>query len=176
VVADYVPTAFGSDLRVAKFADGKWSGGCITTLDFETVYKTAKVTAEADSQLVAAELTQLAPALALALDRAEDGKSALAFGPPIPNTLDEQVARAVAEPIPKITDGLPYAPPHPIYMQGRLYLVVAAHPELGWRDLPGYVIHLYAFDGQSLRHAARMELSATRGKLLSVSAAALPDR
>lgn len=42
VVADSVPTGFGSDLRVAKFADSRWSGGCLTRLEFETVYKTAK--------------------------------------------------------------------------------------------------------------------------------------
>lgn len=176
VVADYIPTGFGSDLRVATFANSKWSGGCRTTVDFETVYKTTKATAETDSQLSAGELAQLAPALAVALDRAEGGKTAFAFGQPIPSELNEQVTKAEAEPIPKITDGLPYRRPHPIYLQGRFYLVVAAHPELGWRDLPGYVIHLYGFDGQSLRHAARMELNATRGKLLSVEATALPDR
>lgn len=121
-------------------------------------------------------MAPLAPALAVALDRAENGKTAFAFGPPIPGALNEQVAKAESEPIPNIIGGLPHTPPHPIYLQGRLYLVVAAHPEFGWRDLPGYVIHLYAFDGQSLRHAAQLELTATRGRLLSVRANTLPDR
>lgn len=176
IVADYVPTGFGSDLRVATFVNGKWSGGCRTTVEFETIYKTAKTTAETGRQLSAAKLAQQAPALALALDRAQDGKTAFAFGPPIPSALDEQVAKAEAEPIPELIDGLPHTPPHPIYLQGGLYLVVAAHPELGWRDLPGYVIHLYSFDGQSLGHAAQLELTATRGRLLSVRANTLPDR
>lgn len=176
VVADYIPTGFGSDLRVATFANGKWSGGCRTTLEFEAVYKTAKVTAEADSQLGAAELTQMAPPLAVALDRAENGKSAFAFGPPVPSTFDEQVALAAAESKANAISGPAHIPVHPILFQGRLYLVVAAHPELGWRDLPGYVIDLFAVDGQSPRHAARMELTATRGRLLSVRANALPDR
>lgn len=176
VVADYIPTGFGSDFRIATFGNGNWSGGCRTTLDFEAVYTTAKVTLEADSQLSTAELTQMAPALAVALDRAENGKATFAFGPPIPSALNEQVTKAEQEPIPKIIGGLPHTPPHPIYLQGRLYLVVAAHPEAGWRDLPGYVIHLYAFDGQSLSHAARLELTATRGRLLSVRANTLPDR
>ena len=189
VVADYAPTGFDSDLRVATFENGVWSHGCLVKIGFQTKYSVSKMYVADRGPVSRDELLQVAPQLALAMDSAASNLSQLWYGLPIPLSERTHVSRMIEAArnghaqsennvhVPKSDNWGNFGIPtsgivlDPITLRKTPYLITIEHPLFGWRDEPGYSLVIYQIGAAKLSMIAVAEISAERGALKAIHVA-----
>jgi hypothetical protein len=174
-------------LRIVPLDHGRWGEGCRVAADFTVLYGVAEAHVAKNGALARDEWTKLALAIARAKDQAEKTKQPFAFGPAIAGhgARVAAVTAAKAGKMPPQT-GFPLfgdsgdadqfddgGEIFALVQDGRDALLRIAHPTIGWRDLPGYLMVLYALDDGKPVAVASASISARRGPLAAVRVSAL---
>jgi hypothetical protein len=185
----FAATDFGFEndnvvLRMVPLVNGRWGTGCQVTTEFEIRYGVTGAHVAKGGPLGRADVAKLAVALARAKDTAQNAKRDFSFGPPIGERASFVAAvRAVKDGKIAVDDEFPFfgdaedltgfglvndADAIGMIIGGREYLLRIAHPAIGWRDMPGYLMIFYDFRTGKPVAVASASVSAGRGAVKSV--------